>query len=67
MEHTQNPELIGLARTVILMREAQSAYFRSRSSFHLRRAKELEARVDRLCRDIVTTDQPSPATLQLFR
>lgn len=67
MEHTPSPEVISLARTVIVMREAQSAYFRSRTSFNLRRAKELEAQVDRLCRAIVTTDQPSPATLQLFK
>lgn len=67
MEHTPSPEVISLARAVIVMREAQSAYFRSRTSFNLRRAKELEAQVDQLCRSIVVTDQPSPATIELFR
>lgn len=66
MEDRDSQQLIELARLVIATRNAQSEYFRSRSPFSLRNAKQLEAQLDRLAATITAPAPPPPPAPSLF-
>lgn len=52
------PDIVRLARLVRSMRDAQSRYFRDRSTANMRASVDLEKRVDKAVGYVLRKDQP---------